>query len=230
MSTYQDACVVVPMYNEAAVIGDVVTDLLTHFPRVVCVDDGSRDDSAVRARAAGASVVRHSQNLGQGAALQTGIEFALRRPGVDWVVTFDADGQHRVSDAAAMVEHARTHHVQVVLGSRFLNETSEVPRLRRAVLKGAVTFTRMTSRLPLTDAHNGLRVLSRDAAQRIRITLDGMAHASEITEQIAAQRLTWTEHPVTIDYTEYSRSRGQSSLNAVNIVYEVLGRRLWSRA
>lgn len=230
MSGYEDVCVVVPMYNEAAVIGDVVTSLLTTFPRVVCVDDGSGDSCAVIARAAGATVVRHSQNLGQGAALQTGIEHAVGQPGVSWVVTFDADGQHRVSDAVAMVERAREERIQVVLGSRFLTGTTDVPRLRRTLLKGAVAFTRVTSRLPLTDTHNGLRVLSRSAATRIRITLDGMAHASQLIEQVAELDLTWTEHPVTIDYTDYSRSRGQSSVNAVNILFEVLGRRLWSRA
>lgn len=223
-------CVVVPMYNEGEAIAAVVTDLLQTFPHVVCVDDGSRDDSAQQAAWSGARVVRHAQNLGQGAALQTGIEFATRQPGIRWVVTFDADGQHRVSDAIEMVALARRQELDVVLGSRFLGSSSTVPAARRALLKAAVLFTRVTSRLSVTDAHNGLRVLSRSAAQQIRITLDGMAHASEIVEQVASRGLRWSEHPVTIVYTDYSRAKGQSGLNAVNISFDLLGKRLRSTA
>ena len=94
-------CVVIPMYNEAAVISDVVRAVRERFGRVVCVDDGSSDESPVLARAAGATVVRHPVNLGQGAALETGVRRALQDPSIEYVVTFDADGQHSVEDAAS---------------------------------------------------------------------------------------------------------------------------------
>jgi polyprenyl-phospho-N-acetylgalactosaminyl synthase len=217
------------MYNEAAVIGGVVSTLRETFPRVVCVDDGSSDGSAELARAAGAVVVRHHHNLGQGAAIQTGLTYALRSPATKYVVTFDADGQHRVSDAARMVQVARTEGVDVVLGSRFLTEAAhDMPRSRRTVLRAAVMFTRLSSGLALTDAHNGLRVLTRHAASRIHITLTGMAHASEILDQIAHHELTWREVPVMIEYTEYSRAKGQPNINAVNISLDLLSRRLRS--
>jgi polyprenyl-phospho-N-acetylgalactosaminyl synthase len=226
-SARSDVCVIIPVYNEAGVIADVVREVREVFPNVVCVDDGSHDTSASEAADAGAVVVRHPVNLGQGAALQTGLEFALARwPEVDYVVTFDADGQHRIEDAAAMVSEARRGEVDVVLGSRFLSETQRIPPVRRVVLRGAVAFTRMTTGLPLTDAHNGLRVLTRSAASTIKLRLNGMAHASEILEVIAKQGLRWTEVPIQIVYNDYSQSKGQSSINAVNIVFELLVNRV----
>ena len=103
------AAVIVPMYNEAEVVGDVVADLRTEFPLVVCVDAGSTDGSAARARAAGATVLMHRVNLGQGGALQTGLDFLRERTDMAHAVTFDADGQHRLCDAVAMVEHAQAY-------------------------------------------------------------------------------------------------------------------------
>src|SRR5690349_2509443 len=108
------------MYDEASSVGQVVRDLRVAFDKVVCVDDGSSDDCARVADEAGATVVRHPVNLGQGAALQTGFPQARRDPDVAWVVTFDSDGQHRRADAEAMVALARREGVDVVLGSRFL--------------------------------------------------------------------------------------------------------------
>ena len=217
-----DVVVVVPMYNEAQVVATVVSDLRSAFSRVVCVDDGSSDGSATSAELAGATVVRHPLNLGQGAALQTGIQYALDSS-ASYVVTFDADGQHRVADAVAMLDLARATEVDVVLGSRFLHRSTDpsMPALRRHVLRGALLFTRLTTGLPLTDTHNGLRVLSRSAARRITITLHGMAHASEILAIIAREKISYVEAPISVDYTEYSTAKGQSSLNAVNILFDL---------
>ena len=221
------ACVVIPMYDEGTVIADVVRDVLRRFDKVVCVDDGSRDDCAEAARLAGATVVRHPVNLGQGAAIETGIRQALRDPEVTHVVTFDADGQHDVDDAAAMVAVAVERGVQVVLGSRFLGEgTATVPAARRVLLRAATRFSRATTGLRLTDAHNGLRVLRRDAAGGLAIRMHGMSHASEILGRIAAQGWTYVEHPVTVAYTDYSRAKGQRAYNALNIAFDVTVSRL----
>lgn len=221
-----DACVIVPMFNEAQVIHGVVTELAQRFAHVVCVDDGSSDSSAQQARAAGATVVLHPVNLGQGAALQTGLAFALRNPGWNYFVTFDADGQHRVNDAENLVAEARTSGVDVVLGSRFLTRGAAIPRSRRMLLRGAVAFTNLTTGMRLTDAHNGLRVLNRRAASCIDLRLAGMAHASEILDQIRRNKLSCREHAVSIRYTEYSRAKGQSNLNAFNIAFDVLAERV----
>ena len=222
-----DVCVVVPMFNEATSVGTVVRDLRWSFSHVVCVDDGSTDDSARVAAEAGATVVRHPVNLGQGAALQTGFAYALRDPDVAWIVTFDSDGQHRRVDAEAMVNTARHDAVDIVLGSRFLSRADvTVPPLRRLVLGAATRFTRATTGLDLTDAHNGLRVLSRRAAEVMDLTLDGMAHASQLLSRVAQHELTYVEAPVTIAYTDYSRSRGQSNVNALNIAFDLALERL----
>ena len=214
--------VVIPLFTEASVIGAVVRDLRTRFANVVCVDDGSPDDSAPVAAAAGAVVVRHGVNLGQGAALQTGIAYALRDPWMTSVVTFDADGQHRVEDADAMVDRLEAEGLDVVLGSRFLDRRTRLDPVRRAVLKVAVVYTNRSTGMALTDAHNGLRVLSREACGRLQLRHNRMAHASEIVDQIGRSGLPWAEQPVEIRYTDYSRSKGQSLLNSVNILVETL--------
>ncbi|MGY4643133.1 glycosyltransferase family 2 protein [Cellulomonas sp. URHB0016] len=219
---YDDTWLVVPLYNEATVIAQVVKDALTTFPNIVCVDDGSSDDSAAEAGDAGARVVSHPINLGQGAAIQTGLTFALRQPGCRYLVTFDSDGQHQVSDAAAMVDLLRAGDVDVVFGSRFLDGRTKPGFLKTLVLKTAIRFSNMSSGVRLTDSHNGLRAFNATAAAALSIKQNRMAHASEIVDQVGKAKLRYTEMPVHILYTDYSRSKGQSILNSVNILTELL--------
>jgi glycosyltransferase involved in cell wall biosynthesis len=213
--------VVVPLFNEAQVIAGVVRGLRTAFDQVVCVDDGSADDSAEQARAAGAVVLRHTLNLGQGAALQTGIEFALRDEGTRCVVTFDADGQHQVDEARAMAARVLDGEADAVFGSRFLDSRSRPGLMKRVVLKGAVVASNLTSGLQLTDAHNGLRALGRGVCEQLHLTQNRMAHASQLVDQVGRSGATVVEHPVHILYTDYSRAKGQSLLNSVNILAEL---------
>jgi glycosyltransferase involved in cell wall biosynthesis len=213
---------VVPLFNEGPVIGDVVRSARTVFPHVVCVDDGSSDDSADEAARAGAVVVRHPVNLGQGAALQTGFEYALSDPAMRWVVTFDADGQHQVADVLAMLEKAQAEDLDVVFGSRFLDDRTDAGLAKRLVLRAAVAYTNLTTKTRLTDAHNGLRVISRDVVARLDITQNRMAHASELVAQIGAMKVRYGESPTHILYTDYSRAKGQSLWNAVNILVELI--------
>jgi glycosyltransferase involved in cell wall biosynthesis len=222
---HDDVWVVVPMYNEASAIGSIVSDLRSTFGNVVCVDDGSTDGSAAAARTAGAVVLHHVVNLGQGAALQTGFEFARSQPDARWVVTFDADGQHLVGDAVRMVEVGRSGDFDVVLASRFTG-SANIPVLRRLVLKAAVVFTRWSARIDVSDAHNGLRVVSTRVLDRMRLTQPRMAHASELLGLISRHALTFHEVPVTIVYTDYSRAKSQSNLNSVNIVFDLALARL----
>jgi glycosyltransferase involved in cell wall biosynthesis len=214
--------VVIPLYNEAAVIAAVIAELRERFEHVVCVDDGSTDDSGSVAERAGGRVLRHPYNLGQGAALQTGIEYARSQPGAQYLVTFDADGQHRVVDAVAMVELARAEDVAIVFGSRFLDDRTKPGALKRIVLKTAVAVTNLTTGLRLTDAHNGLRVIRTDAARGIHLQQDRMAHATEIVLQLRRTGLPWREFPVEVLYTDYSKAKGQSLLNAVNILVDLI--------
>jgi len=211
----------VPLYNEGPVVEGVVREARAVFPNIACVDDGSSDDSVERARAGGAVVVQHPVNLGQGAALQTGIDYALAQPGAEYFVTFDSDGQHSVDDALAMVGRLRTEPLDIVVGSRFLDDRTNASALKKLVLRMAVLFERMATGVKLTDAHNGLRALNRTAATSIRITQNRMAHASEIVAEIGRKKLRYAEQPVHILYTDYSRAKGQSLWNSVNILSDL---------
>ena len=217
-----DTWLVIPLYNEATVVREVISQARKIFPYVVVVDDGSKDASAQEAAAAGAVVVRHPVNLGQGAALQTGFSYVLEKTNADYVVTFDADGQHSTTDAAAMVAAARDEDLAVVLGSRFLEGPSPVGWLKRVVLRTAAAVSSHTSGMRLTDAHNGLRVIRRDVLAQLDLTQNRMAHASEIIRRIGATGMPWREFPVHIVYTDYSRAKGQSLWNSVNILVDLL--------
>lgn len=213
--------IVIPAFREARVIREVVEGVRRHFPHVVVVDDGSGDETAAEAAAGGAAVVRHPVNLGQGAALQTGVTFALAQ-GATYIATFDADGQHRIEDVVAMAETIEGREVDIVLGSRFIGRAVGMSAGRRLLLRAAVLFTRLTTGLTLSDAHNGLRVMNRTAARAIRLRQNRMAHASEILEQIAEHRLRYAEVGNTVVYTEYSMAKGQRASNAVNIVVDLM--------
>ena len=221
-SGVDDTWVIIPLFNERQVIGDVVADVRKVFPQVLCIDDGSSDDSGDVAAAAGARVVHHPFNLGQGAALQTGFQFALADPSMQYVVTFDADGQHQIADAVGMVERLRLGEAEVVFGSRFLDERSKPSFAKKMVLLAAVGYTNMTTNTRLTDAHNGLRAISRPIVAQLDITQNRMAHASELVAQIGASKATYAEHPVHILYTDYSKAKGQSLWNSINILADLI--------
>lgn len=214
--------IVIPLFNEGQVIAEVVSHVRTVFPNVVCVDDGSTDNSASEAKRAGAVVIQHPINLGQGAALQTGFVFALRDSEMTEVVTFDADGQHSLEDAQGMVELLSSQQLDVVIGSRFLDSRTQLGLAKRVVLKMAALFTRVTTGMSLTDAHNGLRVINRETLKRFSLRQNRMAHASEIIDIFSVLKLEWAEYPTHIVYSEYSKAKGQSLLNSVNILVELL--------
>jgi glycosyltransferase involved in cell wall biosynthesis len=221
-----DSFVVVAAYNEAPIIAEVVGELLSAYRRVVVVDDGSVDGTAAAARDAGAIVLHHPLNRGQGAALQTGFDYCLRH-GAMYAVTFDADGQHQVEEIALLLEPLRTGRADVALGSRFTGRAPDMPRSRRLVLRLGILFTRVVSGARLSDTHNGLRALSRRALHQVRITQDRMAHASELIDQIVRSGLPYVEVPVTIRYTTYSRAKGQRLSGSLRIAADYLSRRIF---
>ena len=217
--------IVVPAYNEEPQIATTIGLLGNHLPRVVVVDDGSTDRTAREAKRAGAFVVQHAINLGQGAALLTGIKLALLKGAGD-IVTFDADGQHEPGDIDVLLRVQRSSDADVVIGSRFLGSTSGMPASRRLLLRAATVYTRLTTGLALTDAHNGLRLLSRKAAERLRLRQDRMAHASEILEWLGQSELKVVEAPVRIRYTSYSLAKGQDFFSSFNIIWDLWSSRL----
>jgi len=219
-----DVWVVVAAYNEGARLGRTLESLCRRYANVVVVDDGSQDDTGAVAARHPVWVLRHLVNLGQGAALQTGLAFALQR-GASYLVTFDADGQHDPDEIPALAAPVLAGAADVALGSRFLGRAENITLTRKLVLKGGVIFTRLFSGIKVTDTHNGFRAFSREAALKLRITQNRMAHASEILDQIQTQGLRFVEVPVTIRYSAETMAKGQSSWNAVKIVAQlVLGR------
>jgi glycosyltransferase involved in cell wall biosynthesis len=209
--------VVIAAFQEGKVIGDVVREVVRAGWSVVVVDDGSTDSTSAEARAAGALVIRHALNRGQGASLQTGIDYALRR-GARYLVTFDADGQHNASEIPALL--AALADADVALGSRFLGTIEGAQQGRRALLRTAIVVSNGLSGMKLTDAHCGLRAFRREAAAALRMTQDRMAHASELLRKIKTSNLRVVEVPVTVRYTEHSLSKGQSGLQAVRILFD----------
>ena len=212
--------VVIAAYNEAGVIARVVAEVRRRGYTVLLIDDGSADATAATAEMGGAVVIRHPVNLGQGAALQTGIEFALHE-GADVIVTFDADGQHRVADIDGLIGALAEHDADFALGSRFLGGAVNLPPARRLLLKAATWFTRITSGLSLTDTHNGFRAMTRRGARGIRLRQNRMAHASEFLNQVSASRLKYIEVPVTIEYSAYSLAKGQKLGNPLSILIDL---------
>lgn len=213
--------VVIAAFNESRTIARVVEELTQKQFKVVVVDDGSRDDTRLLAFGAGATVLRHVINRGQGAALQTGISYSLKQD-ANIIVTFDADGQHSVDDLPAMLEPILSGRVDIALGSRFLEKNDSIPRSRRLLLGGGILFMRIISRVRLTDAHNGFRAFTAKAARHVDIHLDRMAHASEIIDQLCRSGLPYEEVPVHIRYTEYTLSKGQRSSNAIRVAADYL--------
>ncbi|QDV12610.1 Undecaprenyl-phosphate mannosyltransferase [Rosistilla oblonga] len=221
----RDVWIVIAAYNEGSRLAATLQSI-NGRGSIVVVDDGSRDDTYDVACGFPVWVLQHPINCGQGAALQTGIDFALSR-GARAIVTFDADGQHDPADLSNMLQPVLNGQADVTLGSRFLGSTQNMPTSRRVVLKLAIWFTRLTNGLMLTDTHNGFRVLSRTAAGRIRIRQPRMAHASEILDQIAKYQLCYVEVPVTVRYHAATLAKGQSSWDAFRITGHLLAGRFW---
>jgi len=212
--------IVIPAYNEEKVISQTISDIKKYYPNVIAVDDGSSDNTFDEAKLAGAIVLRHIINRGQGAALRTGINYALRE-GADVIVTFDADGQFEASDIEKMCRPIANGESEVVLGTRFAGG-NRVPIKKSLLLKAATILTEIITGLELTDVHNGFRALSRKAAQNIIIRQDRMAHASDIVHEIARLKLKFKEVPVTVKYTDYSKRKGQKISGSLKILFDMI--------
>jgi polyprenyl-phospho-N-acetylgalactosaminyl synthase len=216
--------VVIPVYNEhLQVLEETVINLLREYAHLIIVDDGSSLACKEVLWHLQVTYLRHPVNLGQGAALQTGTDYALRQ-GAEIIVHFDADGQHNPLDIAPMLEVIRQGQAEVVLGSRFLREGDgqHIPFIRKMTLQGGRIINFLFTGIWLSDAHQGLRVMSRKAAMLIRFTENRQAHATEILSQIRKNKLSYQEMPVNVRYTTYSRSKGQGSLNAFNVMVDLV--------
>ena len=213
--------IIVPCFNEGEQLRTTVTELLERGYGVVVVDDGSNTSAWEMLSDLPIHFLRHSINLGQGAALQTGMEYC-RGIHANAVVHFDADGQHSPDDIAPFIEALKD--CDIVLGSRFLQKTDskKIPKSRRILLQCARLVNFLFTGLWLTDAHNGFRALNAKALERIELRENRMAHATEILMQIKTKRLRWKECPCTVRYTEYSKKKGQKWYNSIDILLELI--------
>lgn len=221
--------IVIAAYNEERSLPKVVKALHdAGYTNVVAVDDGSKDKTFDAGVQAGATMLQHVVNRGQGAALKTGIDYALEQ-GADIIVTFDADGQHRIEDLPAIINPVASGVADVTFGSRFLKKT-DVPFIRKILLKGSVLVLLLFYGVKMTDAHNGFRALSRKAAQKIKLTADRMAHASEIIEEVHRNKLRIKEIPVVIKYTEETLKKGHGGIReAFRILHTMIVKKFFLR-
>ncbi|MEA2065125.1 MAG: glycosyltransferase family 2 protein [Patescibacteria group bacterium] len=216
--------IIIPAFNEEKNIIAVIQNLKNRIPfaELVVVDDCSQDSTFQFVKKTDVAVLRHIVNRGQGAALQTGNEYALKN-GADIIVHFDADGQHRVEDLEKIIKPIKDGETDITLGSRFLNISSKIPFTKKYfILKPAVIFNRLFTGLKLTDAHNGLRAFSLEAAGKIKITQDRMAHATEIISEIKKSGLKYQEVPIKIIYNKY----GQKFTDGFCIVKDLIFRKI----
>jgi glycosyltransferase involved in cell wall biosynthesis len=213
--------IIVPTYNEEKVIFEVIHNLRKFFLNVIVIDDSSTDETAKLAFKAGAIVLSHPINLGQGASIQTGLNYAINKGG-EIFVTYDGDGQHQVDDVTNMINQLTHEEPMIICGSRFLGiDPIGLKVSKKIILKLAVLFTRIISNLKVTDAHNGLRVINRLAALKINIKQNRMAHATEIISIIKENNIQYKEFPVKIIYSNYSVAKGQKISNSLNILVDL---------
>ena len=214
-------CVIIPFYNEERVISEVLKSILDAGYSVLAVDDGSKDNSNKIAKNCDIKLLKHSINLGQGAALQTGIEFARLNPYFEYFVTFDSDGQHKVENISDVLQPLINDEADFVFGTRFQDDKTQFPFLKRLILILAIKYSRLSTGVPLTDTHNGFRAMNKRAINTINLNFPGMTHASEFVEKAGSSGLVIKEVPVHIMYTNYSKRKGQSVWNAINILTDL---------
>lgn len=221
--------IVIPIYNEGAVVKDVIENLKIKRPNdiIIAVNDGSFDDSLdVLLSTKGIYVLSHDINLGQGAALQTGIAMA-RKLVCEYVVTFDSDGQHSADDIQPFFEEIESKNLDIVMGSRFLEgSTSNVSTFKKYFLKLSTIFTYIVSGIKLSDSHNGFRIINIKNNPTFELRHNGMSHASEIVDLVKILKMKYAEKPCKIIYSDYSMAKGQSIWNSINIVLEIFIQRI----
>lgn len=219
----KDVFVIIPVFNEERMIGTVVDTLKKKFTNIICVDDGSSDKSLDIIKSKNIHTLKHLVNLGQGASLQTGIDFAILN-GAKYFLTFDSDGQHNLKDSIQMIRLIKKTNLDIILGSRFLNNQHQkkIPYLRKLLLKIAIKLSNFFSDVNLTDTHNGLRVFNLRFAKKLKIKLNRMSHPSDILKNISKNKFKFKEYPSKIVYSDYSISKGQKNINSFNILFDMI--------
>lgn len=196
---------IIPAFNEANNIEKTLSSLEGIVDKIVVVDDCSSDDTYAIAKKRGIVVLRHSINRGQGAALQTGNEYALRK-GADIAVHFDADGQFLANEIGDIVKPIIVEDFDIVFGSRFMEKKSNMPIFKKLIIMNIARFiNRVFWGIKLSDPQNGFRAMNRKTMQKININNDGSAHCSEILSKAVKCKLKFKEVPVTVEYNNFGQ-------------------------
>ena len=213
--------ILVPVFNEEKKIKSVVSELQKVFKNIIVVNDGSSDASQEILESLDVTVLNHSINLGQGAAISTGFKYIQDLNNAEAVVTFDADGQHSIEDAKAFAKEIILCDEEIIFGSRFIRNKANIPFIKKIVLSIVVMFTNRLSRINLSDAHNGLKAIKKDSLKKIDITIDGFGFESQIIHQVSKKNITYKEMPTNTIYTSYSKNKGQKLINGLIILEDL---------
>jgi len=189
----------IPAFNEEKNIGVIITKLKKISDSIIVCDDGSSDLTAEIARDLGASVISHSKNQGYGAAIKS-IFLEARKMHVDALVTFDADGQHQVEDIKRVLEPIISKNADVVIGSRFLDEKTDIPKYRKFGVKVITELTNVSTGSKITDSQSGFRAYNKEVLENVIPTETGMGISTEILIKVKEKELRITEVPIKILY------------------------------
>lgn len=191
------ACI--PAYNEESHIEKLVQSAKKHVDSVIVCDDGSTDNTAKIAKNAGAVVISHKTNRGYGAAIISLFEYA-RDNNAEIMITLDGDGQHNPEQIPLLLNTLTQHNVDVVIGSRFLNQNTEAPGYRQRGIKIITSAANYGADLKVSDSQSGFRAYSKNAIDAIHPTEEGMSVSTEILLKISNKGLSLAEIPITISY------------------------------
>jgi glycosyltransferase involved in cell wall biosynthesis len=221
---------VIPAYNEETMIASVIDDIRVTFKKkpydykIVVVDDGSKDKTAVVAKAAGAHVIKHVLNSGSGGATATGLSYAQQND-FDFAVTLDADGQHSAEDVLNGVELLRKSDIDLLIGSRLISKEG-MSQTKIIGNKGLSLITYLLFGINVTDSQSGLRLFSKKALAELHWKTSGYEFCSEMLWRAKQVGLIISEFPIKAIYTDYSKAKGQNNWNGFNIVKILLKRRI----
>lgn len=197
---------VIPAYNEAKNINKVLDKVMPLVDEVIVVDDCSKDNTYELVRKTNAVALRHPINRGQGAALQTGDEYALSH-GADIVVHFDADDQFKAEEIASLIAPIKNSQADAVFGSRFLG-SANFPFVKRVIIMPLARLINRFFGIKMSDPQSGFRALNKETLSQIKIENRGMAHCSEILYKTIKTKARVMEVPITVTYHEFGQSFG----------------------
>lgn len=225
-------CVVIPAYNEATVIGEVVKSAREVFLKskraydidIVVVNDGSKDETANEAKKGGAIVINHILNSGAGSATLTGLAYA-RQHNYDIAATMDADGQHAPDDVLEGIKSIDQGNADLLIGSRLIDSRG-MSKIKVLGNKGLSLFTYLLFGINVTDSQSGLRIFSKRAIDGLQWKSTGYEFCSEMIWRAKQARMSVSEYPIKAIYTDYSKAKGQNNWNAINIVKRLCKQRI----